>query len=225
MEAALQSDFIRAYIRLFKTPPPKLRMDNSVEDQVGRYKMLLCTSLPATLRALTNVSFGLSHSHLTIIHTLPSPPQARILLLVLVQFHWASHGPTLMGYLDELGALGPSVKAQAEAMELEQDGIRKAIMLHSVLRALVNRKLDNTVAQLTAKSLASSKDVVDPAFEDSLRRLTSATQVLYGSPCVVIQEALSRPPPPPRGMTGAGLRLTQLEGHQKQIARVSTGQA
>ena len=34
MEAALLSDYIRAYIRLFKTPPAKLRLDNSAEDQV-----------------------------------------------------------------------------------------------------------------------------------------------------------------------------------------------
>lgn len=34
MEAALQSDYIRGYVRLHKTQPTKLKVDNSQEDQV-----------------------------------------------------------------------------------------------------------------------------------------------------------------------------------------------
>ena len=35
MEAAIQSDFIRGYVRLYKTPPARLKIDNSQEEQVS----------------------------------------------------------------------------------------------------------------------------------------------------------------------------------------------
>lgn len=83
-----------------------------------------------------------------------------MLLMVLVQRHWTLHGPRLMPLLEDLGSLASSVRAQAEAMEREQDGVRKAVMMHGLLRAMVNMKLDLTVTQLSPKSLAAVSEII-----------------------------------------------------------------
>ena len=54
-----------------------------------------------------------------------------------------------------MGTLAPALQAQAEAVEREQDGVRKALGLHSLLRTLVNHKLDALVTLLSPKSLAA----------------------------------------------------------------------
>jgi hypothetical protein len=40
-------------------------------------------------------------------------------------------------------------------MEAEQDGARMALTLHSVLRTLINRKIDAIITQLNPKALSS----------------------------------------------------------------------
>ena len=80
--------------------------------------------------------------------TSPSPPP--------LQRHWAAHGPPLLACcLGQMGTLAPALQAQAEAVEREQDGVRKALGLHSLLRTLVNHKLDALVTLLSPKSLAA----------------------------------------------------------------------
>ena len=64
---------------------------------------------------------------------------------------------------------------QVEGMEREHDGMRKALMLHAVLKALINRKLDRLVEQLQAQRDGAA--VLDEGFETSLELLTTATKV------------------------------------------------
>lgn len=64
---------------------------------------------------------------------------------------------------------------QIEGMEREHDGMRKALMLHAVLKALINRKLDRLVEQLQAQRDGAA--VLDEGFETSLELLTTATKV------------------------------------------------
>jgi hypothetical protein len=78
--------------------------------------------------------------------------------MVLVQRHWNLYGPRLMGCCclgDQAEAMAPSITAQAEAMEREQDGVRKAILMHGLLRAIVNRNLDAIMTLLSPKNLAA----------------------------------------------------------------------
>jgi len=105
--------------------------------------------------------------------------------MVLVQRHWNLYGPRLMGCCclgDQAEAMAPSITAQAEAMEREQDGVRKAILMHGLLRAIVNRNLDAIMTLLSPKNLAAVSQArawwwdgaqrsVDPRFEPQLEGL------------------------------------------------------
>ncbi|GAX72557.1 hypothetical protein CEUSTIGMA_g13.t1 [Chlamydomonas eustigma] len=173
MEAALRSDFIRGYVRLYKTPPAKLRVDNSAEDQ------------------------------------------ARLLLLLLVKRHWSFHGPVLLSYMDDLGAMQAALKTKVDTMEGEQDGSRMALTLHSVLRTLINRKIDTIITQLNPKALSSA--TIDPDFEDCLDRLTSATKILYGSRAIIVEDVLN--PPSEDGFVES---LSRKAMYQKNMAQVIT---
>ena len=41
MEAALRSDLIRGYVRLYKTPPARVRLDNSAQEQARLLLLVL----------------------------------------------------------------------------------------------------------------------------------------------------------------------------------------
>ncbi len=141
MEASLRSDFIRGYVRLYKTPPAKLRVDSTAEEQArlsshaDESPPLCCTysnpcpcldrgccrhlpPLPAS-----NTAPASSHCRILADVSLPAPPlapQARLLLLILVRRHWDFHGPTLTGYLSQMGTLESVLQSKIDAMESEQ---------------------------------------------------------------------------------------------------------
>ncbi|KAJ9516593.1 hypothetical protein QJQ45_015227, partial [Haematococcus lacustris] len=131
MAAGKESGLIRAYVRVHKTPPAKLRLDNSDVEA------------------------------------------ARILLLLLIRRHWALHKEALLAAFPQTGPLEPQLRSQADLLEKEGDGARKALALHGLLKLMIGRKLDRLVGQLSADSLALK---VEPDFEESLSRLTSAVK-------------------------------------------------
>lgn len=67
-----------------------------------------------------------------------------------------------------------SARVQAQALEHERDGARKALALHGLLKMMIGRKLDRLVAQLSPDALSQC---VDADFEDGLNRLTTAVKV------------------------------------------------
>ncbi|KAG1671286.1 hypothetical protein FOA52_010857 [Chlamydomonas sp. UWO 241] len=147
LEAAPRCEPLRAYVRLFKTPPARSRTHTNAEEQT------------------------------------------RLLLLILISRHWRAHGPYLASQFGEMGALQAKVAEQADAMDKEEDGMRKALLLHGLLKTMINRQLDKLVDQISSgRGAPAGWGGVDPGFESSLARLTSATKVLYGSPAIVLED-------------------------------------
>lgn len=63
----------------------------------------------------------------------------------------------------------------------------KAMLLHGLLKAMVNRQLDRLVEQISPGGTSGTTTTgIDPDFEASLARLTSATKVAGGHNCAVL---------------------------------------
>lgn len=156
----MKCDMLRAYVRLYKTPPAKVRMDNSAQEQ------------------------------------------AKLLLFVLIQRHWAMHGESLSALFKAMpGTLPVHMSRQVQGMLSERDGMRKAIMLHSILKGLIGHRMDRIITQLSLSSSSSltrpsNSSLVQEDFEQSLQQLTSAAKILYGSPAILVDDVLSRSPQP-----------------------------
>ena len=78
MEAALRSDLIRGYVRLYKTPPARVRLDNSAQEQA---RLLLLV-----LVQVRGVGGGGGEGRED------GEDRARLLLLVLVQVRGRGEG-------------------------------------------------------------------------------------------------------------------------------------
>ena len=152
----MKCDLLRAYVRLYKTPPAKVRMDNSAQEQ------------------------------------------AKLLLFVLIQRHWAMHGESLTSLFKNMpGSLPAQMMRQVLSMEAERDGMRKAIMLHSILKNLIGNRMDRIITQLSISASGSStrpgsSSLVQEDFELSLMQLTSAAKILFGSQFIIVDDVLAR---------------------------------
>ncbi|GFH22096.1 hypothetical protein HaLaN_19507, partial [Haematococcus lacustris] len=62
---------------------------------------------------------------------------ARILLLLLIRRHWALHKEALLAAFPQAGPLEPQLRSQAELLEKEGDGARKALALHGLLKLMI----------------------------------------------------------------------------------------
>jgi len=147
MQAAPQSSTLRAYVRLYKTPPARVRNNFSTEEQV------------------------------------------RLLLLVLISRHWSCHGPFLSKHFDGMGSLQAKVREMSDTMVKEQDGMRKALMLHALLKVMINQRLDRLIEQVTpSRNSSSTTSALHPEFESGLLQLTTAVKVLYGERTILVDE-------------------------------------
>jgi hypothetical protein len=124
--------------------------------------------------------------------------QAKLLLFVLIQRHWAMHGESLSGLFKSMpGSLPAQMNRQVQGMESERDGMRKAILLHGILKSLIGHQVDRIITQLSLSSSSAlnrsgNSSLVQEDFEQSLQQLTSAAKILYGSPVILVDEVLSR---------------------------------
>jgi hypothetical protein len=124
--------------------------------------------------------------------------QAKLLLFILIQRHWAMHGESLSGLFKSMpGSLSAQMNRQVQGMESERDGMRKAILLHGILKSLIGYQMDRIITQLSFSSSSAfnrpgNSSLVQEDFEQSLHQLTSAAKILYGSPVILVDEVLSR---------------------------------
>eukprot|EP00955_Chlamydomonas_euryale_P113651 366229-Chlamydomonas_euryale.AAC.4 len=69
------------------------------------------------------------------------------------------------------------VREMSDTMVKEQDGMRKALMLHALLKVMINQRLDRLIEQVTpSRNSSSTTSALHPEFESGLLQLTTAVK-------------------------------------------------